>query len=69
MKDYDNEKVLVVPSNIVIPWEGVETENKEKILETLGQNFSFVLRNEAEGNPEMRQIIPYCVLSHTDDRG
>lgn len=69
MKDYGDEEVLVVPSNVIISWEGVETRHKEKILEILGQNFSFVLRNKAEGNPEMRQIISYCVLSHTDDKG
>lgn len=69
MGDYGKEEVLVIPTNTIIPWEGVKTKNKWQILETISQNAFLMLRNEAEGNPQVTQIIPYCVLSHTDSEG
>lgn len=67
-KDYGEEKVLVVPKDKIPLWEGIIPPSIE-VLDILRKNSSFILRNKAEGNPDLKQIIPYCVLMHTDEAG
>jgi len=67
-KDYGQEKVLVVPLEKLSLWEGLRPASQD-MLETFRQNSSFVLRNKAEGNPQLKQIIPYCVLCNIDSNG
>ena len=47
----------------------MKIEDIERFLEILGQNFQFIPRNEVEGNPRLKQIIPYCILYHKDNKG
>lgn len=69
MRDYGKEGVLVIPKNVIASWEGVKTKNSEEVLKVIRQNAYFLPRNKAESNPDVTQIIPYCVLSHTDSEG
>jgi len=68
MKDYGKEEVLVIPAEKIPPWEGIKIASQE-ILELLRGNSFSILRNKAEGNPDLKQIIPYCTLIHTDKKG
>jgi len=67
MKDYGKEEVLVVSSERIPLWEGVKPASQE-VIELLRKNSFMILRNKAEGNPRFKQIIPYCVLCHTDKK-
>lgn len=69
MRDYGKEEALVIPKGVITSWEGVKIKSRWRILTIIIQNTFFMLRNEAEGNPNITQIIPYCVLSHTDSKG
>lgn len=57
-----------MPRDKISLWEGIIPAS-QKILAMLRENSSFILRNEAEGNPDLKQIIPYCVLMHIDEAG
>ena len=68
MRDYGQEKVLVVPWAKIPHWERVIPASQE-ILRLFKNSSLFVLRNKVEGDPSFKQIIPYCVLSYTDRKG
>lgn len=39
------------------------TENKDDILQTIYNNYKFLIREEVEDDLNYRQIIPYCLLN------
>jgi len=69
MRDYGDEKVLIISKDVISSWEGVKTKGRRKILKAVSENAYFVPRSEAEGNPNVTQTIPYCLLCHTDNEG
>jgi len=69
MRNYGDEKVLVVPTSFIPHREGVLRRNVHNILEKIAENAVFMLRNQVEGNPAQKQIIPYCTFIHIDDTG
>lgn len=69
MRDYGDEKVLIISKDVISFREGVKTKGRRKILKAISENAYFIPRSEAEGNPNVTQIIPYCVLRHIDSDG
>jgi predicted NUDIX family phosphoesterase len=58
------EKILVVSNGLVevmLPGEGFLPSDEYSLTELSSQSF-FTLRSEAEGNPSLRQLVPYVVL-------
>jgi len=68
MKDYGKEEVLIVPADKIPLWKGAKPASQE-ILDILRRHGSMIRRKDAEGNPRLKQIIPYCVLYHVDGKG
>ncbi len=65
----ENEKVLVVPRNIIFKegsWRGVKIENLDYYLDLIRSNYQFKKRGEVEKNPSFQQIIPYILFSFKD---
>lgn len=63
------ERVLVV-DRAHLPdggaWHGLRTDGVEALLETMASHGRFDPRDEAEVDPERKQIIPYLVLRDGD---
>lgn len=65
----EDEKVLVVPRNIIFKegsWHGVKIENLDYYLDLIRSNYQFKKRGEVEKNPSFQQIIPYILFSFKD---
>lgn len=65
----EDEKVLVVPKNIIFKegsWHGVKIENLDYYLDLIRSNYQFKKRGEVEKNPSFQQIIPYILFSFKD---
>lgn len=64
----EDEKILVVPREIVIPqpWRGIKTEGVEGFEKLVRENGSFRRRGDMETNALWKQVIPYMVFQHQD---
>jgi len=65
----EDEKVLVVPKNIIFKegsWHGVKIENLDYYLDLIRSNYQFKKRGEVEKNLSFQQIIPYILFSFKD---
>ena len=65
----DDEKVLVVPADIIFQngrWQGMKQENLDYYLNLIRNNYQFKRRGDVEADPSWQQIIPYIVFSHKD---
>mgnify|MGYP001558496352 CR=1 FL=1 len=65
----NDEKVLVVPSNIIFKqgrWQGLKKDNLDYYLDLIKNNYQFKRRGDVETDPSWQQIIPYIVFSHND---
>lgn len=59
------ESVLVVKSEILKPFltfRGLITENLDAAIELILSSYEFMPRQDAEQNPDYRQIIPYAAI-------
>lgn len=65
-----DEDVLCVPRTTIFPdgaWHGLVTRGLERVLRTVRAASEYQPRSEVEDNPELQQIIPYCVVRHPHD--
>ncbi len=65
----DDEKVLVVPADIIFGqdrWQGMKKDNLQHYLELIKNNYQFKRRGDVETDPSWQQIIPYIVFKHKD---
>ena len=65
-----DEDVLCVPRTTIFPdgaWHGIVTRGLERILRTVRAASEYRRRSAVEDNPELQQIIPYCVVRHPHD--
>jgi predicted NUDIX family phosphoesterase len=65
----DDEKVLVVPADIIFSkgrWQGLKRDNLDYYLELIKNSYQFKRRGDVETDPLWQQIIPYIVFSHQD---
>jgi predicted NUDIX family phosphoesterase len=64
----NNESVLVVARNIIIPrsWTGVSASRLKGFTEIIRQYGQFRRRSEVEEDPCWQQIIPYLVFRYQD---
>lgn len=63
----DDEKVLVVPADIIFKqgrWQGLKADNIDYYLDLIKNNYQFKRRGDVETDPSWQQIIPYIVFSH-----
>jgi predicted NUDIX family phosphoesterase len=59
------EQVLVVPREAIVPgegWLGVRHGGVEEALAIVAREGRFVPRADAEGDPSVKQVIPYLIL-------
>ena len=64
------EDVLCVPRSTIFPdgaWHGLVAHGLERVLRTIHATSEYRPRAEIEDDPELQQIIPYCVVHHSDD--
>ncbi len=64
------ENVLTVKRELIaayIPQKGITTENCDKMVEIILNNYEFLPRPEAEADPSHKQIIPYVVICRGDE--
>ncbi len=65
-----NEKVLVVPRNVIFKkehWLGLKTDDFEYYLNLIRNNFQFRPRIEIEEDPSWQQIVPYILFNFNDE--
>jgi len=67
MSKYAGEQVLVVPRALfdsIGSFQGIRTDGMEAAMERLldPENHHFMDRAEAEGDPNFKQLIPYCLI-------
>ena len=65
-----DEDVLCVPRTTIFPdgaWHGLVTRGLERILRTVRAASEYQPRSVVEDNPDLQQIIPYCVVHHPND--
>jgi len=66
MMSKDDEKVLVVPSQILFGpdrWQGLKKDNLEYYLDLIKNNYQFKRRGDVETDPSFKQIIPYIIFN------
>ncbi|MEA4895337.1 MAG: NUDIX domain-containing protein [Oscillospiraceae bacterium] len=64
------ENVLTVRRELIaeyIPQKGIVTENCEKVVDIILDNYEFLPRAEAENDPSHKQIIPYVTICRGDE--
>jgi len=64
-----DEKILVVPREKIIPKEGfhgIKAVSFDACLKTINQEKQFLWRSKMEQDPSYKQIIPYLVFTHQD---
>ena len=62
----DDEKVLVVPADVIFKkskWQGLKQDNLDYYLDLIKNNYKFLRRGDVETDPSWQQIIPYIVFS------
>ena len=65
----DDEKVLVVPADIIFAkgkWRGLKKNNLDYYLDLIKNNYQFKRRGDVETDPSWQQIIPYIVFSYNN---
>ena len=65
----DDEKVLVVPAEIIFQkgrWQGLKRDNIDYYLALIKNNYQFKRRGDVETDPSWQQIIPYIVFNYQD---
>jgi predicted NUDIX family phosphoesterase len=71
--DHLVEQVLVVPTDVfrrLGHFQGFSTNVAQYLDELLDpRNTRFLVRAEAERDPEFKQLIPYCIFRFTDAQG
>lgn len=66
----DDEKVLVVPAEIIFKegrWQGLKKDNLDQYLELMKNHYQFKRRGDVENDPSWQQIIPYIVFNHQSE--
>ncbi len=64
------ERVLVVPRSVALaggPWHGVRGAGVGELVEAVRHHGVFLPRAEVEGDPSVKQVIPYLVLRDGTD--
>jgi predicted NUDIX family phosphoesterase len=64
------ESVLCVPRTTIFPdgaWHGLVATGLERVLRTIRATAEYRPRDLVEDDPSLQQIIPYCIVRHTDD--
>ena len=64
------EAVLCVPRTTIFPdgaWHGLVTTGLERVLRTIRATAQYLNRTAVEDDPSQQQIIPYCIVRHSDD--
>ena len=64
------ENVLTVKRELIaefIPQKGIVTENCDKVVDIILNNYEFLPRPEAENDPSHKQIIPYVTVCRGDE--
>ena len=59
-----------MPRSTIFPdgaWHGLVAHGLERVLRTIHATSEYRPRAEIEDDPELQQIIPYCVVHHRDD--
>ncbi len=59
------ENVLTVKRELIaayLPEKGISTEGCESVVDIILESHQFTPRQQAEGDPSLKQIIPYVVL-------
>ena len=73
MLETRTERVLVVPTalfNKLGYFQGFSSDAREYLAELLSpRHTSFRPRDEVEEDPGYKQLIPYCLFRHRDERG
>lgn len=67
--DKDDEKVLVVPADIIFEkgrWQGLKKDNLDYYLDLIKNNYQFRRRGDVESDSSWQQIIPYIVFNCKD---
>ncbi len=65
----DDEKVLVVPADIIFKkgrWQGLKKDDLDYYLDLIKSNYLFKRRGDVEDDPSFQQIIPYIVFNCKD---
>lgn len=65
-KDKNDEKILVVPAEIIFAkgkWRGLERDKPNYYLDLIRNNYQFKRRGDVEDDPSFQQIIPYIVFN------
>ena len=72
----DDEKVLVVPADVIFSakggsasggkgrWQGLKQDNLDYYLDLIKNNYQFKRRGDVENDPSWQQIIPYIVFNY-----
>jgi len=65
-KEKDDEIVLVVPRDIVVPrpWYGIKSDGIEGFERLVRENMQLKRRGDIEDDPRFKQIIPYMVFKY-----
>lgn len=69
MVNKDDEKVLVVPADIIFKqgrWQGLKMDNLNYYLDLIKNNYQFKRRGDVETDPSWQQIIPYIIFSYSN---
>jgi predicted NUDIX family phosphoesterase len=64
------EAVLCVPRTTIFPdgaWNGLVATGLERVLRTIRATAEYRPRHLVEDDPSQQQIIPYCIVRHSDD--
>ncbi len=64
------ENVLTVKRELIanfIPQKGIVTENCDKVVDIILNNYEFLPRPDAENDPTHKQIIPYVTICRGDE--
>lgn len=64
---HTDESILVISRDILFKnnhaWQGINSTDTTKIIETIKQNESFMARSLAETDLKFKQIIPYLIFT------
>jgi predicted NUDIX family phosphoesterase len=66
----ERESVLCVPRTTIFPdgaWHGLVATGLERVLRTIRATAEYRPRHLVEDDPSQQQIIPYCIVRHSDD--
>jgi len=63
------ELVLCIPRRTIFPdgaWHGLVTTGLERVLRTIRAAAGYLPRARVEDDPAQQQVIPYCIVAHSD---